>query len=97
MAVLTSSMSSLRARTGVLAISGGAVLWGTTGIVAHAVHTQSGLAATSIAFYRTLVAALVLAAGRAVARQLRSGTMTHPSREEGTRDGHVAIRRRGAA
>ena len=64
MAVLTSSMSSLRARTGVLAISGGAVLWGTTGIVAHAVHTQSGLAATSIAFYRTLVAALVLAAGR---------------------------------
>ena len=64
MAVLTSSMSSLRARTGVLAISGGAVLWGTTGIVAHAVHTHSGLAATSIAFYRTLVAALVLAAGR---------------------------------
>jgi DME family drug/metabolite transporter len=55
---------SLRARTGVLAISGGAILWGTTGIVAHAVHTHSGLAATSIAFYRTLVAALVLAAGR---------------------------------
>jgi DME family drug/metabolite transporter len=64
MAVLTSSLSSLRARTGVLAISGGAVLWGTTGVVAHAVHTHSGLAATSIAFYRTLVAALVLAAAR---------------------------------
>jgi DME family drug/metabolite transporter len=64
MAVLTLSLSSLRARTGVLAISGGAVLWGTTGIVAHAVHTHSGLAATSIAFYRTLVAALVLSAGR---------------------------------
>jgi DME family drug/metabolite transporter len=64
MAVLTSSLSSLRARTGVLAISGGAVLWGTTGVVAHAVHAHTGLAATSIAFYRTLVAALVLAAGR---------------------------------
>jgi DME family drug/metabolite transporter len=64
MAVLSSSLSSLRARTGVLAISGGAVLWGTTGVVAHAVHAHTGLAATSIAFYRTLVAALVLAAGR---------------------------------
>lgn len=67
MAVLSSSLSSLRARTGVLAISGGAVLWGTTGVVAHAVHVHSGLAATSIAFYRTLVAALVLAAGRGTA------------------------------
>jgi DME family drug/metabolite transporter len=64
MAVLSSSLSSLRARTGVLAISGGAVLWGTTGVVAHAVHAHTGLAATSIAFYRTLVAAVVLAAGR---------------------------------
>jgi len=66
MAVLSSSLS-LRARTGVLAISCGAVLWGTTGVVAHAVHAHTGLAATSIAFYRTLVAALVLAAWRGAA------------------------------
>ena len=66
MAVLSSSLS-LRARTGVLAISCGAVLWGTTGVVAHAVHAHTGLAATSIAFYRTLVAAVVLAAWRGAA------------------------------
>ena len=61
MAVLS---SSLRARTGVLAISGGAVLWGTTGVVASAVHARAGLPFVSIAFYRTFIAATVLAAVR---------------------------------
>jgi drug/metabolite transporter, DME family len=62
--------SSLRARTGVLAISGGAVLWGTTGVVASAVHARAGLSFVSIAFYRTFIAATVLAAlrGPALAR-----------------------------
>lgn len=55
---------SLRARMGVLAISGGAILWGTTGVVAHVVHAHTGLAAASVAFYRTLLAALVLSAAR---------------------------------
>lgn len=56
--------ASLRARTGVLAISGGALLWGTTGVVAHAVHVRTGLSGESTAFYRVFVAALVLAAAR---------------------------------
>jgi DME family drug/metabolite transporter len=59
--------ATLRARSGVFAISGGAVLWGTTGVVAHAVHSRTGLPATSIAFYRMLTAAVVLAALRAPA------------------------------
>lgn len=65
--------ASLRARSGVLAIAGGAVLWGTTGVVAHAVHVRTGLSGTSIAFYRTFSAALVVAAfrGRAMVRLVR--------------------------
>jgi drug/metabolite transporter, DME family len=61
---------SVRARAGVLAISGAAVLWGTTGVVASAVHGRAGLSVVSIAFYRTFIAAIVLAAlrGPALAR-----------------------------
>jgi drug/metabolite transporter (DMT)-like permease len=51
----------LRARSGAFAISSGAVLWGTTGVVAHAVHAHAGLSAVSIGCYRLLVAAVVLA------------------------------------
>jgi DME family drug/metabolite transporter len=54
----------LRARSGAFAISSGAVLWGTTGVVMHAVHAHTGLAAVSIGCYRLLVAAVVLAAMR---------------------------------
>jgi drug/metabolite transporter, DME family len=54
----------LRARSGAFAISSGAVLWGTTGVVAHAVHAHTGLSAVSIGCYRLLVAAVVLAAVR---------------------------------
>ncbi len=50
----------LNSRAGVLAISGGAVLWGTTGVVVHNVHADTGLSAVSIGCYRLLVAAAVL-------------------------------------
>jgi len=54
----------LRARTGAFAITSGAILWGTTGVVVHAVHAHTGLSAVSIGCYRLLVAAVVLAALR---------------------------------
>src|SRR5882757_7368850 len=71
---MTVVSASLRARSGVFAISGGAILWGTTGVVAHAVHARTGLSAVSIAFYRTFTAALVLVAvrGPAIARLIRT-------------------------
>jgi DME family drug/metabolite transporter len=69
---------SLRARAGLLAVSGGAVLWGTTGVAVRIINERTGLAAVSIGFYRVLVAAVVvalvlgrrgLAAGRAALRE----------------------------
>jgi DME family drug/metabolite transporter len=51
----------LRARTGLLAVSGGALLWGTTGVGVRIVHDRSGLAAVSIGWYRVAIAALVVA------------------------------------
>jgi DME family drug/metabolite transporter len=65
--------ASLRARSGVLAIGGGAVLWGTTGVVAHAVHVHTGLSGPSIAFYRVFSAALVVVSfrGRAMVGLIR--------------------------
>jgi DME family drug/metabolite transporter len=61
--------TSVRARTGLLAVSGGAVLWGTTGVAVRIIHERTGLAAVSIGFYRVLVAALIVVLvfrGRAV-------------------------------
>jgi DME family drug/metabolite transporter len=51
----------LRARTGLLAVSGGALLWGTTGVAVRIINERTGLAAVSIGFYRVLVAAVVVA------------------------------------
>ena len=72
----------LRARTGLLAVSGGALLWGTTGVAVRIVHDRSGLAAVSIGWYRVAIAAIVVAlvfrgAGlRAAAQAVRR----HPTR-----------------
>jgi DME family drug/metabolite transporter len=64
----------LSARSGVLAISSGAVLWGTTGVVVHDVHAHTGLSPVSISCYRVLVAALVLSVlrGRDLLRLART-------------------------
>jgi len=51
----------LRTRAGLLAVSGGAVLWGTTGVFVRIVNERTGLSAISIGFYRVLVAAVVVA------------------------------------
>lgn len=54
----------LGARSGVLAISAGALLWGTTGVVVHTIHADVRLPVVAIGFYRLLVGALALAAVR---------------------------------
>ncbi len=51
----------LRARTGLLAVCGGAVLWGTTGVAVRIIQERTGLAAVTVGFYRVLVAAVVVA------------------------------------
>lgn len=66
--------AALRHRQGLLAVSAGAVLWGTTGVVVRSVHAATGLSASAIGSYRLGVAALVLAAvrPRTVIRGLRA-------------------------
>ncbi|MDP9115966.1 MAG: hypothetical protein M3O28_01645 [Actinomycetota bacterium] len=49
------------ARSGLLAVSGGALLWGTTGIGVRIIHDRSGLSAVPIGCYRLAIAAVVLA------------------------------------
>jgi DME family drug/metabolite transporter len=58
--------SALRARAGLLAISAGALLWGTTGVAVRIIGDRSGLGPVPIGCYRLLIAALVcgLAFGR---------------------------------
>jgi DME family drug/metabolite transporter len=51
----------LRTRTGLLAVSGGALLWGTTGVAVRIINERTGLAAVTIGFYRVLIAAAVVA------------------------------------
>lgn len=53
--------TSLRARSGLLAVSGGALLWGTTGVAVRIIHERSGLSAVAIGWYRVLIAAAVVA------------------------------------
>jgi DME family drug/metabolite transporter len=50
----------VRARTGLFAVSGGALLWGSTGVAVRIIAERSGLEAVSIGFYRILVAAVVV-------------------------------------
>lgn len=51
----------LRQRAGLLAVSGGALLWGTTGVAVRIIHDRSGLSAVSIGWYRVALAAAVVA------------------------------------
>jgi DME family drug/metabolite transporter len=52
--------TSLRARAGLFAVSGGALLWGTTGVVVRVVADRSGLTAVPIGCYRLIFAAVTL-------------------------------------
>jgi DME family drug/metabolite transporter len=58
---LVSVSTSLRARGGLLAVSGGALLWGTTGVAVRIIGDRTGLAAVTIGWYRVAIAALVVA------------------------------------
>jgi DME family drug/metabolite transporter len=49
-----------RAREGLLAVSAGAALWGTNGVIVRFVGNHSALSAVSIGFYRLLFASAVL-------------------------------------
>lgn len=50
----------LRSRSGLLAVSAGALLWGTTGVAVSIVHDRSGLSAVPIGWYRVLIAAVIV-------------------------------------
>jgi DME family drug/metabolite transporter len=71
--LLTAALGAARSRQGLLAVSAGAVLWGTNGVLVRFVADHSALAAVSIGFYRLVFssAVLVLIAGRASARVWR--------------------------
>jgi DME family drug/metabolite transporter len=52
---------SARARAGLLFVSAGALLWGTTGVAVRIVADRSGLAAVAIGWYRVAIATAVIA------------------------------------
>ncbi len=77
-------MSSLvltraRSRAGLLAVSAGALLWGTTGVAVAVIGDRSGLGAVSIGCFRLAVAAAVLALWfrRAGVRRVRASWRRH--------------------
>jgi DME family drug/metabolite transporter len=54
--------TSLRARSGLFAVSSGALLWGTTGVVVQIIAQRSGLTAVPIGCYRLVFSAVALIA-----------------------------------
>jgi drug/metabolite transporter, DME family len=70
----------VRARTGLLAVSGGALLWGTTGVAVRIIAERTGLSAVTIGFYRILIAAVVVAAifGRRAIGVAAAALRRHP-------------------
>lgn len=72
--------TQLRSRSGLLAVSGGALLWGSTGVAVRIIDQRTGLPAVTIGLYRVVVAALVVAllfGGRALA-VARQALRAHP-------------------
>ncbi len=55
-----SARSAGHGRGGLLAVSGGALLWGTAGVVVHVIAQRSGLGAVSIGCFRLIFAAVAL-------------------------------------
>ena len=71
--------SSRVSRAGLLQVSAGAVLWGTTGVAVQIIHSRTSLTAVSIGWYRVAIA------GGVVALALRGRLVV---------DGRAALRRR---
>ena len=69
----------LRARAGLFAVSGGALLWGTTGVAVRIIHDRSGLGAVPIGCLRLAISAvaLVIVFGRAGVRRARAALERH--------------------
>ena len=67
------------ARTGLLAVSAGAVLWGTTGVAVRIISDRTGLSAVSIGCYRLAfaAAALALVLRRSAFARTRDAWRTH--------------------
>ena len=74
-----SAGSALRSRAGLLAVSGGAVLWGTTGVAVRWIHDRTGLSAVPIGCYRLAIAAVALALvfGPSAVRRTRAVWQRH--------------------
>jgi DME family drug/metabolite transporter len=72
----------LRARSGLVSITGAALLWGTTGVIVRIIHDRSGLSALPIGWYRVALAtvAVALALGRAGRHAALRATRRHPAR-----------------
>jgi DME family drug/metabolite transporter len=71
--------ASVRARAGLAAVSGGALLWGTTGVPVRIITDRAGLAAVTIGCLRLVIAAVALAAvfGRTAWRRGRAAFAQH--------------------
>jgi DME family drug/metabolite transporter len=54
------SVTLLRSRAGLLAVSGAGLLWGTTGVAVRTIQDHSSLSAISIGCYRMIISALIL-------------------------------------
>lgn len=79
MSFASSLSSHARSRAGLLAVSGGALLWGTTGVAVRVIHDRSGLAAVPIGCYRLAIAAVALGAlfRGSGARRVRTALRLH--------------------
>ena len=73
---------SLRARAGLIFVSAGALLWGTTGVAVRIVADRSGLSAVAIGWYRVAIATTVIAIAfrRPGLRRARAAFGRHPWR-----------------
>jgi DME family drug/metabolite transporter len=76
---MTDFATRVHARAGLLAVSGGALLWGTTGVPVRIIQERTGLSPVTIGCLRLAVAALVVALlfGRTAARRLRAVVARH--------------------
>jgi DME family drug/metabolite transporter len=79
MVISTRLRTRLSARTGLFAVSAGALLWGTTGVAVSIVHDRSGLSAIPIGGLRLVIAALALFAlfGRSGWQRARTAFAHH--------------------